>query len=220
MNKSLKYDSLQFHELDLNNVDNLDLLLTKCEEILYEIRTKFNFTTHFYKDYETIPSTINSLLEYTGGNCITMSKLAVILLRANNINATLIPTTIPKRLQRQYQEEIAHCACCIFVIPNIYIILDPAFYFINPLVIIENSVLKPVITATNDRGEINSKLLTNNKPGQIIPVNTKYIECTKNNDTWCYYLIGIQNPDETIGLNHRICLEVNNENIYVEKKNA
>ena len=224
MNKSLQYESLKFHNLDINIIDDIELVINKCEEILYEIRTKFDFTTHFYKDYNSIPDTLDSLLTYNGGNCITLSKLAILLLRTNNINATLIPTTIPARLQRLNQMQIAHCACCIFIVPNIYIIVDPAFYFITPIVAEQNFPITPISTRTKNDTKVNSTLLTTTNTIQIdnhiLPANTNYIECTRNDDIWYYFLIGIENVDQTICLNHKHCLDASCENIYVPKKKS
>ena len=204
----MNYSELKFHKLDNNLSEHLDYIISLSVEILKQIRTTINFDTRFYKD-EDCNNSVKGLLNYCGGNCVSMAKLAVLLFRSCNINASLIPSTIPKRLRRPGQEPICHVLCCVKVENIAYVILDPAFYFMEPIVVLKNDSIKPV-SLYNKNYKVNSKLYNSKNyiykfsNTQKIPAHTDYIRCQADNgDVWRCFLIGVENPDETITSNHK-----------------
>lgn len=215
------YPELKFHKLDNNLEQHMNYVFELGIKILKLIRTNFNFDTIFYEDNDYL-NTVKTLYKHRGGNCVSLAKFAVLLFNICNINANLIPSTIPDRITRTGQEPLCHVACCVNINDKAYIILDPAFYFLEPIVAVKNSIINP-IRSYEKSYYINSRLHNTKNyiyrfsSSQNIPTETDYLICNAGNgDEWRYFLIGVSNPDETITANHRDIFL--NNRIFVPRK--
>jgi len=204
----MNYPELEFHKLDKNLEQHMNYVFELGITILKLIRTTFNFDTKFYKDSDYL-DTVKTLYKYRGGNCVSMAKLAVLLFSICNINASLIPSTIPQRIIRPGQEPLCHVACCVNIDNKAYIILDPAFYFLEPIVAVKNNIIDPIRLYgksyyVRSRLHNTKNYIYKFSSSQKIPQHTDYIICNADNgDKWRYFIIGISNADETITANHR-----------------
>tara|TARA_Y100000389_G_scaffold203921_1_gene254108 strand:- start:1586 stop:2434 length:849 start_codon:yes stop_codon:yes gene_type:complete len=146
------------------------------------------------------------------GNCIALAMFIKLNLKKKyNINSYLIPATVPSYIMRDGYLEICHVALAIPINLNSYYIVDPAFYFLEPIKVNistfkANSIKSVQIdgftqldTVTPNVKKTTTKIVLNDY--QSIPKNTYYCECYSNNntnDTWKYYLREVINPDEAI----------------------
>ena len=160
-------------------------------------------------------SSKKSLKNTSSGNCIALSMgIKLYLEQHHNIFSNLIPATIPKKYQQSGYLAISHVAIAIIGNHKLYII-DPAFYFIKPMVIpasdfkynksnqytcqmidiYKNNIddLIYSLKKTEERFILNDY--------QTIPKSTYFIE-TYNicdpNDKWNYFVREISNPDQAI----------------------
>ena len=146
------------------------------------------------------------------GNCIALSMFIQNYLKTHyNIISYLIPCTIPNMYKRNKYLDISHVSLAV---PknNIEIyILDPAFYFYEPILInIMDLNTSQFITSVNIYSDKITPVISNTKqtdniikynPYQKIEKDVYYSECNyinSNVDKWCYYLTEILNPDEAI----------------------
>jgi hypothetical protein len=167
--------------------------------------------------FSTFPYIVNkynskqSLKKTNSGNCIALSLFIKDFLKNKyNITSFLIPATIPNNLKLKGYLDISHVALCIPKNEYIYYILDPAFYFLEPLEINlynkNNNDIKSMCIYSNNIYNIKSyleikknKIIFNNF--QQIPKNTYYCECYysfNSDDKWKYILREIINPDNAI----------------------
>jgi len=166
------------------------------------------FSTFSYYDYNTSQECIENS---NSSNCIGLSiYLKNLIQNKLNIKSFLIPAGIPKAYEKEGYLNISHVSLGIPIDENIYMILDPAFYFLEPIVVnSKNSINKSIYSANifDDRIQVvesknlnlNQELILNQY--QKIPKNTDICECNYVNDKtdkWNYYFIEILNPDESI----------------------
>ena len=166
--------------------------------------------------FSTFPYLINrnnslQALKYNCGNCISLAMtIKNFLKKEKKISSYLIPATIPKQLYRPGYLNISHVALAIPYSKTGVFIVDPAFYFLEPI----NAVLSnlprqnlPIFKSKIDSHQtvlIYSKTYKLSKPlhfnkYQKISKNTVVCECINDdNETWMYFLTEILNPDEAI----------------------
>tara|TARA_Y100000741_G_C18188327_1_gene532387 strand:+ start:115 stop:960 length:846 start_codon:yes stop_codon:yes gene_type:complete len=151
-------------------------------------------------------------LDHTdSGNCISMCILLTRICSHYNIISFLIPATVPKKYKKnEAYLDISHVAVCIPFESYVYI-LDPAFYFMEPMLVDLSSTDKlgtidGFDIELNKVSKINYKLKTHMgtmvlNHFQTLPKNTAIVECNYVNDItdiWNYYLVEVTNPDEAI----------------------
>lgn len=214
-----------YHELKTQNILNKIYNQNVNQKILIESLKECNinscFSTFPYINYGM--SSKESIKNFNSGNCIGLSLyIKDYLINNFQIESFLIPATIPKKYSQPGYLEVSHVALAIPKNKNKIYIIDPAFYFINPIKVRLNKNKNQIIYSkniydnedtTNKNPKIYSsidKIMTTNKMSeseiilndyQKIPDKTIYSECyylNDINDKWKYYLIEILNPDEAI----------------------
>jgi hypothetical protein len=147
---------------------------------------------------------------YGCGNCVAMSINLQKILKKHNIKSNLVPATIPKMYYMPDFLDVSHVAVLILKSDNEGYLIDPAFYFLEPMKININDGENRGISWQNVyRGEeedltYNIKHLTEElkyNDYQTIPENTYMVETFRTDDTsdkWRYYLTEIKNPDNAI----------------------
>tara|TARA_B100001540_G_C15803071_1_gene640789 strand:- start:1760 stop:2695 length:936 start_codon:yes stop_codon:yes gene_type:complete len=162
---------------------------------------------------------------FKSGNCVALSMfLQKHLLEKYKIKSYLIPATIPNKYKIQGLLDISHVALAIPKTKNNIFIADVAFYFLTPIEIKINKQLnkskcstilsKEIYSGENATNiqdystltEVKSDLIKNSKRIQFnryqsIPANTYACKCyytLDKDDTWCYYLRQVKNPDRAI----------------------
>ena len=219
------YNDLKVRKLDTNG--NKEDLVNK--EILSKV-LKHIISTHPFSTFPYIVKNNNSYQAHKGlssGNCIALSMATQDKLRSDhNINSTLIPATIPNRFKDPGYLDIAHVALYVPESRQRGYILDPAFYFKEPMEINYNNSNNNNYNNSNNNNNNNNnntckmrnlyegkdetihydidklmdKLILNKH--QTLHGGTTYIEGSTDKDLtdkWRYYLTEIVNPDSAIG---------------------
>jgi len=165
----------------------------------------FPYIKNLYSSKESI--------KYThSGNCIGLAMyIKQNLKKKYNITSYLIPATVPSYIMKEGYLDICHVALAIPIDYNNYFIIDPAFYFLEPIKLNLDTKRSTVVKSVQIEGfseieyvkskikKLNNKLVLNDY--QTIPKNTFYCECFYTNnhsDTWKYFLREITNPDKSI----------------------
>ena len=146
------------------------------------------------------------------GSCIALSMFIKNYLKKNyNIDSYIIPCTVPNMYKRPNYLDISHVSLAIPKNNKYIYIVDPAFYFYEPIIVDLNNLNKPqcIISVKIYTDEIspiiaktsitNEDIVFNNY--QTIKKNTYYSKCyytNDSNDQWNYYLTEICNPDQAI----------------------
>ena len=167
--------------------------------------------------YNTFPyifgnNSKQSQKKYNSGNCVAMSINLQNMLKKHNIKSYLIPATIPKMYNSSDLLYVSHVALIIFVNENKAYIVDPAFYFLQPMKIDVNNKNIDTIKWKNIYQGIEEDLkyklnyvdekYTYNKY-QYIPKDIYSVETYENEyDKWFYFLIEVINPDKAISSFH------------------
>lgn len=174
----------------------------------------FMYVFHNFNSEESIDKT-------NSGNCISLSiYIQKYLSNKYNIISFLIPATIPNKYKTTGFLDISHVSLAVPVDKNIIYVLDPAFYFFNPIkvdklkmtcsIIFSKNIYKyedsenlkdyTTIDTINSCPSISLKDIIFNKY-QTIPKYTYYVKSYFMDDTedyWYYFLTEIINPDEAI----------------------
>ena len=174
----------------------------------------FPYIIHNYNSLQAI------LLTHSG-NCISLSLFIKLLLKEKyNIYSYLIPATIPNKYKHSGYLDISHVALAIPLNKNNIYIVDPAFYFLNPIVVNLSTLSCTTVFSKSIYDRENNTDLKNYSSIDIIEscpkkiekdiIFNKYQTIEKNtycansyfkndpSDSWCYFLTEIVNPDEAI----------------------
>ncbi len=170
------------------------------------------FPYYLYDDVKekTNNSEISSL-KYKLGNCVGFAYY--FRKHFTDLNPQykcfLIPASCPKSFKRQNYSNLCHVADCI-PFNNGFIIVDTAFYIQKPIILSGNSIFeldkKSIYTESNDQcrfqlgfSKKNIRWSSNGIDHQI-PKDIYFVNSTYNNDKYFYFLINIDNPDDSITL--------------------
>lgn len=193
-----------FTQKSINNIDIDEDLL---KELLLKNILECPYSTFPYMSGK---NSKESQELYGCGNCVAMSINLQKLLKKHNIKSNLVPATIPKMYYMPDFLDVSHVAVLILKSDNEAYLIDPAFYFLEPMKININDGENRGISWQNVyRGEeedltYNIKHLTEElkyNDYQTIPENTYMVETFRTDDTsdkWRYYLTEIKNPDNAI----------------------
>lgn len=158
---------------------------------------------------------------YNSGNCVALSMYVKnYLWDKHKIKSYLIPATIPRKFSRDGYLRISHVALAVPKDNEHILVVDAAFYFINPIKVdttaesIDTVFLKNIYKCEESNNihdyitiDKIQPVLTRNKQDKIfnkyqtIPRNTFICECnfiTDPTDKWHYFLIEVLNPDRAI----------------------
>ena len=211
-----------YHKIKLKEIENKyqNINSKKLMRALNYCYTQFAFSTFPYI-YEELSSK-DSLKRYNSGNCIALSISIKNYLKENyNINSYLIPASIPKKYSYDGYLKLSHVSLLIPKNKKIVYIVDPAFYFLNPIkskkdkikgiskvysknIYVEEYQDKPENYRSIDKVIYEEGILSENEylnNYQTVPKYTKYSEVNYTDDKfdkWRYYMIEILNPDQAI----------------------
>lgn len=166
-------------------------------------------------------SSAKAIKKYKSGNCIALSMyIKKYLKKHHNIKSILIPATIPNKYKSTGYLDISHVALAIPFISGDVFIVDPSFYFLNPIKFnvhtpstfnifsknIYQSEYNKDVTNYNSIDIVSGNSYTLKKSivlnkHQTIPSNTPVAHCGYKkdlSDTWSYFACEIINPDEAI----------------------
>ena len=158
---------------------------------------------------------------FNSGNCVALSMyIQKHLLDKYNISSYLIPATIPNKYKFSTYLDICHVALAIPKNKKNIFIVDPAFYFLNPIKINLEKYEIPIVFSKDiyqyDKSihldeyisieKIKSNVIRSNDKKilnsyQVIPKNTYICQChyiSDVGDSWSYYLREVSNPDRAI----------------------
>jgi len=166
-------------------------------------------------------SSASAIKKYKCGNCISLSMyLKKYLKKHHNIKSILIPATIPNKYKSTGYLDISHVALAIPFISGDIFIVDPSFYFLNPIKfninaptdfnIFSKDIYKPeynkdvlnyssIDIVSGSTYNLFEPLILNKH--QTIPNNTPVAQCGYQkdlSDTWKYFVCEVINPDEAI----------------------
>ena len=202
---------------------DIDDVVNECYKTCY-------FSTFPYIHNNDISSR-TALKKYNSGNCIAMSMYIQKQLRKKNIISYLIPATVPNKYRVKGYLDISHVALAIPVNDTKVYLIDPAFYFLKPILItldspnrsyygMSKNIYKTEIEDDPKKyasiDYLNLRAFKTTTPTtlndyQYIPKNTYYVKChTVHNadDPWFYYMRKVVNPDQAIG---KFFLEIKND---------
>jgi len=162
------------------------------------------FSTFPYILYK-IKSSRTSLERYNSGNCIALSCFLQKYLKNNyGIVSYIVPASVPRIYQVENSPELCHVALLIPISSHSFYIIDPAFYFMEPILCdLNEPPIRGIETMNIHSNEViilKSQLVNASAPG-LIP-QTLGCKCWYENtpdDPWFYYTNEVLDPDESIG---------------------
>ena len=183
----------------------------KEEDLIYYLQLLYSTAA-----FSTFPYLVNrknsrQALKYNCGNCISLAMIIKnYLKKEKKITSYLIPATIPKQLYKPGYLNISHVALAIPYSKTGVYIVDPAFYFLEPINAILSELPRqnpPILKSKiyyHQTSLIYSKTYRLSKSLQFnkyqkISKNTVVCECINDdNESWMYFFTEILNPDEAI----------------------
>ena len=133
MYHTLKTKPITMEKQDVNNMRN------KIIKTLFDCFESISFSTYPYimKNYNS-----KQALKHTNsGNCVTLSLYIKQMLQNNySIKSYLIPATVPSHIMKDGFLDICHVAIAVPINAYSYYIVDPAFYFMEPIQVNINKV--------------------------------------------------------------------------------
>jgi hypothetical protein len=192
------------HKLCTQLVDKNTLI-----NALFECYQNNAFSTFPYISYGF--SSYSSIKRLNSGNCIALALFLKKYLLHNNINSYLIPATIPPSLQKEGYLDLAHVAVAVPSSDKTIYIIDPAFYFLEPIELKESmcnpAEFRMIDILSNSVSNIEYSLTRTLESKQYnqyqsVPKNTYITQCTNKSDPgdyWTYILREISNPDNAVG---------------------
>ena len=186
--------------------------IPKLRKLIHKHHISYPFSTIPYHIYHL--DSKKSSRKMHSGNCISLSMLMVDQLKRDGIDSHLIPASVPKEYNVDGLLPLSHVAVCIPITDRQILVLDMAFYFLEPLFIdldqFNLDYIRPITSAsvyTNRRRNVNVKYQgkiqnTTQHSTQILKENTNMVTCYYDDtdwDEWSYYITEVLNPDENIG---------------------
>jgi hypothetical protein len=166
------------------------------------------FSTFPYLLYK-VANSKQALDMYNSGNCIGLCTFIKTYLFNNfGVRSYIIPATVPTVFQVEGTPAICHVALLIPETTQSFFIVDPAFYFIEPIHCILNDPSMKTMKSMN----IHEKT--------VEPIQYRAIHSTNNavladiyetvcffkrDDPWSYYANEVLDPDESIGCHFIRC---------------
>jgi len=162
-----------------------------------------------------------AIKKYKCGNCIALSMyIREYLKKHHNIKSALIPATIPNKYKSPGYLDISHVALAVPFTSGDIFIVDPSFYFLNPIKlnihtpsnfnIFSKNIYQPEynkeLSQYNSIDIVSGKSYNLPRPlvlnkHQTLPGNTPVAHCSYKkdpSDTWKYFMCEVVNPDEAI----------------------
>ena len=173
------------------------------EEGLHICYDNISFSTFPYNVYG-LKSSKHTLQSYNSGNCIALSFFLKSYFKNMGIVSYLIPASVPKLHMVDGVKHLCHVSLLIPYDKDKFYIVDPAFYFLNPLDCQMTNNIERVADSVNVHTAVHTPLrykLTNaDEHNQFEKQCTCYFEENKT-DVWHYYVqeITLEDADTFIG---------------------
>jgi len=197
----------------------------KIKDVLLDCFEHNAFSTFPYiVDGFTSKQAINKT---NSGNCISLSMfIKEQLMKRYGVSSHLVPATVPSYIYKEGYLDVCHVSLVIPVNASSYYLIDPAFYFLEPVLIHTKHPSQPVRSMNiydNKVDIVHPKLKSYDtrkilNDYQSFPKDTKFCQChynDKSDDTWNYYLREIVNPDQAIS---KFFITIRNEPFFVSTK--
>jgi hypothetical protein len=159
-------------------------------EALFTCYENISFSTFPYIKYK-MKSSAKTLEKYNSGNCIALSTFLKRYLKANyKLKSYIVPASVPTIFRVDGTPELCHVALLVPVTTTTYYILDPAFYFLEPM-LAKDFELKSIDSMnihTQKHEAIHYRRENNSLRCYFTP-----------EDPWFYYEYEVLDPDESIG---------------------
>ena len=176
----------------------------KIKDVLLDCFEHNAFSTFPYiVDGYTSKQAINKT---NSGNCISLSMfIKDQLMKRYGVSSYLVPATVPSYIYKEGYLDVCHVSLVIPINASSYYLIDPAFYFLEPVLIHMKQPSQPVRSMNIYDNKVDmvystlksydTRTLLNDY--QSFPKDTKFCQCHYNDnsdDTWNYYLREIVNP--------------------------
>jgi len=197
----------------------------KIKDVLLDCFEHNAFSTFPYiVDGYTSKQAINKT---NSGNCISLSMfIKDELMKRYGVSSYLVPATVPSYIYKEGYLDVCHVSLVIPINASSYYLIDPAFYFLEPVLIHMKQPSQPVRSMNIYDNKVDmvystlksydTRTLLNDY--QSFPKDTKFCQChynDKSDDTWNYYLREIVNPDQAIS---KFFITIRNEPFFVSTK--
>jgi len=160
------------------------------KDALFTCYENISFSTFPYLKYK-LKSSVKTLEKHNSGNCIALSTFLKRYLKANyKVKSYIVPASVPSIFRVEGTPDLCHVALLVPVTTTTYYILDPAFYFLEPM------LAKDFETRTIDSMNIHQKL---HEPIYYKRENDSLRCYFKPEDPWFYYAYEVLDPDDSIG---------------------
>ena len=160
------------------------------KEALHTCYENIAFSTFPYIRYK-LSSSEKTLEKYNSGNCIALCTFLKRFLKANyKVKSHIIPASVPSIYRVDGTPDVCHVALLVPLTTTTYYIVDPAFYFLEPI------FAKDFETHSLDSMNIHDKIHT---PIYYQQENNSVRCYYKKDDPWFYYLDEVLDPDQSIG---------------------
>jgi hypothetical protein len=159
-------------------------------DALYTCYENISFSTFPYIKYK-LSSSKKTLEKYNSGNCIALSTFLKRFLKANfKVKSYIVPASVPSIFRVEGTPDLCHVALLIPITTTTYYVLDPAFYF-----------LEPIHAKLFEIQSIDSMNIHNKQHDTIYyKRENDSVRCYfKPEDPWFYYTYEVLDPDESIG---------------------
>ena len=197
----------------------------KINDVLLDCFEHNAFSTFPYiVDGYTSKQAINKT---NSGNCISLSLfIKEQLMKRYGVSSHLVPATVPSYIYKEGYLDVCHVSLIVPINASSYYLIDPAFYFLEPVLIHTKQSSQPVRSMNiydNKVDIVHPRLKsydtrTKLNDYQSFPKDTKFCQChynDKSDDTWNYYLREIVNPDQAIS---KFFTAIRNEPFFVSTK--
>ena len=153
------------------------------------------FSTFPYLSYKLSLSS-HTLDKYHSGNCIAMTIFLKRYLQSNHkVRSFIVPATVPNIFRVQGTPDICHVSLLIPTTETSYCILDPAFYFLEPLHVDIKNPQPYLIDSMNIHKQIHETIV-----GQYDEKRCLCFFEEDPSDRWAYETYEVLDPDESIGI--------------------
>ena len=127
-----KFPLCKLHSLRLFNQNINSMILKHCMTTLYN---NVAFSLFPYK-LNHVSDSQQAVQQYNSGNCIAMTRfLKEFLLKNYGIFSYIIPASVPNMFKLQGTRHLTHVALLIPKSKVSFMIMDPALYFLEPIVV-------------------------------------------------------------------------------------
>ena len=165
------------------------------QEALHACYENIAFSTFPYLSYHLSHSS-HTLDDFHSGNCIAMTTfLKRFLLSNHKIISFIVPATVPSIFRVQGTPDICHVSLLIPLTETSYYILDPAFYFLEPLYVDVANPQPYLIDSMNIHKQVHETIV-----GQYDGVRCVCFFEESPADVWGYETYEVIDPDESIGI--------------------